>query len=110
MKTLKTLTVPNEFYKDKSFELTPEELRIFLTSMKGYITPCNEVEIDEIDIDTTIRMHSGDCRIWYKNGTYNVLDAKFIFMECDNNGYYDTIFDWIEINIPSLYFKHKPNI
>ena len=108
MKTIKELSVPGSFYKNKPFVLTKEELNVFLISFKGYITPWNDVECDEIDIDTTIRMHSGDCRIWYKNGMYNVLDAKAILMECNaSEDSYETIFDWMEINIPTLFYKHK---
>lgn len=107
MKRIKILPVPKEFYKTKSFPLTPEEIQLFLKSMKGYVTPDNYIEDEAIDIETTIRMHSGDSRIWYLNGTYEVLDAKYILMEVDDDGFFENIFDWLEFNIPTLYKKHK---
>ena len=65
------------------------------------------IKNDEIDIDTTVRMHSGDCRVWYKTGLYDVLDAKQIIMNCKNDSYYENIFDWLEENIPTLFIKHQ---
>jgi hypothetical protein len=108
MNKILALEVPKEFYKDYPFLVEDDELQIFLSNMIGYISECNKVELDEIDIESTIKHHSGDCRIWYKKGTYNVLDAKQIIIKCDNH--YVNIFKWMEENIPSLYEKHKYNI
>lgn len=105
----KVLDVPNEFYKDEYFQVDESELKIFLTNMIGYITPWGEAELDEIDINKTIKMHSGDCRIWYKDGCYNVLEAKQLIMKCDEPYMYDDIFEWLEKFIPSLFSKHFPN-
>jgi len=105
----KVLNVPNEFYKEEYLQVDENELRIFLSNMVGYITPWGEAEFDEIDVDKTIKMHSGDCRIWYKDGYYNVLEAKQIIMRCDDIYMYDDIFDWLEKFIPSLFAKHYPN-
>lgn len=106
---IKVLNVPNEFYKNEYFQVDENELKIFLSNMIGYITPYGEAELDEIDIDKTIKMHTGDCRIWYKNGCYNILEAKYFLMRCDEPYMYDNIFDWLEKFIPSLFVKHYPN-
>lgn len=110
MKKIRALSVPHEFYKSTYFEVSPDELRQFLSNMVGYISPTGEVQLEVIDIDTTIRMHSGDCRIWYCDGYYYVLDASQILMWCDSDNYYDDIFDWMEYNIPSLYEKHNKRL
>ncbi len=99
------VNVPKEFYKRKEIVLTEEELRAFLEPMIGFVGPMGE-ELDTIDVQQTINMHSGDCRIWYTDGCYNVLDAFQIIMKADGNSYAD-IFDWMKINVPSLYVKHK---
>lgn len=99
------VNVPKEFYKNKAFFLNEEELRAFLKPMIGFIGHMGE-ELDSIDIEKTINMHSGDCRIWYKHGCYDVLDATQIIMKADGNSYAD-IFEWMKINVPSLYDKHK---
>lgn len=101
------VNVPKKIYKNKSFFLTEEELTSFLEPMIGFIGSMGE-ELDTIDIQQTISMHSGDCRIWYTDGTYNVLDATQIIMRADGDSYVD-IFEWMKINIPSLYKKHKGN-
>jgi hypothetical protein len=103
----KVLDVPDSFYKGIYFKVEPEELRLFLSKMTGYITAWNEVVTDEIDIDNTIENHTGDCRIWYTSGIYIALEAKQLIMKCDKDNYYKDIFDWLEINIPSLYKKHN---
>lgn len=99
------INVPKEFYKNKAFFLTEEELTDFLVPMIGFVGSMGE-ELDTIDIQQTINMHSGDCRIWYTDGVYNVLDATQIIMKADGNFYAD-IFEWMKINVPSLYDKHK---
>lgn len=98
--------IPEEFYKDSYFKVDESDLRIFLSNMFGYISESNEVEIDEIDIEKTITMHSGDRRIWYKDGGYNKLDAKIIMMKCENGSWND-IFEWMEEKTPNLFHKYQ---
>ena len=106
------LKIPNKFFKNKSFYIDEKYLRIFLESMLGFVDETNEIYIqDDIDIEKTIEMHSGDCRIWLKEGKYIVPNFKFVFMIINTDItklYYliEDIYDWMKYYIPNLYNQH----
>jgi len=116
MKEIKALEVPNKFYKEKSFVVAKKDLRTFLTAMKGFIEDDNQVTLavgnpnssDDISIEQTVESHSGDCRIWSKNGSYIVPCFKTLLMECDStgSGHLNDIYDWMGRYTLDLHQQH----
>lgn len=109
MKVTKFLQVPHKFFKKEYFEVSKNELLLFLTHMKGFVDREGKVHLlYEVDIDVTIEMHTGDCRIWFKgdNG-YIVPHFKYLFMIVEKkDAYISDIYEWMKLYIPSLYFRH----
>lgn len=109
MKVTKFLQVPYKFFKKEYFEVSKNELLLFLTHMKGFVDREGDVHLlYEVDIEQTIFMHTGDCRIWLKgdNG-YIVPHFKYLFMIVEEkHAYINDIYEWMELYTPSLYFKH----
>lgn len=65
--------------------------------------------VDEIDIESTIENHAGDCRIWYKSYGYSDLrEATYLIMK-NSDASHEDIFDWMKDNTPLLHSKHKAN-
>lgn len=107
MKKVIVLDVPDSFYKKVPFYCEPEEIRSFYRCFCGYIeNGVVEWLRGEVDIDLTIESHTGDCRIWFRSGGYDVLSASKIFMEVGVAQYYEDIFEYMKENIPTLYQKH----
>lgn len=103
-KIIKALSVPAKFWKATPFVVEDSDLRTFLTAMAGFIQDDGEVVL-EFDIESIVRSHSGDCRVWDKDG-YVVFSATTVFMKCNYDDYYDDIYDWMKIYTPNLYKQH----
>lgn len=101
------LHVPSDFFVGDEFYIEPEVLREFLSNMKGYGLK-GRYNFDEIDIEKTINAHSGDCRLWNKDG-YVVLseDADCLIMRVDEDLIYTDIFDWLRHHIPTLHSQFE---
>ena len=89
--TLKLLKIPEDFYFDDHFQVDEESLRIFLTAMQGFVEYTGEVRLEKVDVEKTIKSHSGDARIWFEGGYYD-FDAVYVIMECKYYDYFDNIF------------------
>jgi hypothetical protein len=97
----KILDVPESFYLKDTFIVPEDELRSFFGSFVGFIDESNNVYIEEVDVEQTVRSHTGDCRIWYKEGGYEVLSGYTLIMNC--NYMYEDIFEWMEDYMPRTY-------
>lgn len=104
MKT-RILDVPPQFFKNKPFPCTEEELRLFYKNFVGY-TQGNDLILVELDIDSIVKYHSGDCRLWLKTECYDVLDCNRILMKVEYYEFYEDIYEWMKDKIPTLYEKH----
>lgn len=112
MKKILLLEVPPTFFKSEPFYLEPDELRVFLEGMKGYVEG-KEVHLQQIDIESTIQNHSGDARVWFRSEesgglVYEVFHPTYVFMQCEHDDYYDDVFEWIRDYVPSLFYKFFP--
>lgn len=105
IKRILALKVPSEFFKDTEFYCDENDLRVFLSSIKGFIDCHNELDfLEGMDIDKTISSYSGSARIWYKQG-YGDFYPKIVFMDCKDQ-YCEDIYDWMKIFTPTLYKQH----
>ena len=100
---LKLLEVSTNVYQRTHFEIYPEELDILFENVKG-IVEGNQVILfdDTVDIQKTKDYHSGDLRIWYKDGGYDTIQPEQIIIECKSDFIIDYL-DWLEETIPTMY-------
>jgi len=99
-----SIPVPSNFFVGDYFHIEPHLLSSFLSNMLGYGSN-GYYNFDEIDVEKTIQMHSGDCRLWNKDG-YVVLSEESVdcfIMKVDVDLIYTDIFDWLRNHIPDLY-------
>ena len=101
---LRLLEVPYEVYqKGNPFVIKSEELDILFENVKGIVEGSQVILFDEtVDFEKTKRNHSGDLRIWYKDGSYDSIQPERIIIECNSDYIFDYL-DWLEENIPSMY-------
>jgi len=103
-----SIPVPPNFFVGDYFYIAPDLLRSFLSNMIGYGFN-GYYNFDEIDVEKTIRMHSGDCRLWNKDG-YVVLSSKSVdcfVMKVDVDLTYTDIFDWLRNHLPDLHKQFR---
>lgn len=105
MNRLYAIPVPDDFFKHSDFRCTEEEIKAYYKDFKGYMEE-QDVTFVDIDVEATAKFHSGDSRIWLKNGMYDNPVYTAVIMEMDQYDYPLDIYDWLKDNIPSLYQKH----
>ncbi len=100
---LKLLEVPRKTYQNTPFDIYPEEFDILFKNTKAVLEGSQVIMIDKtVDIQKIKDYHSGDLRIWYKDGGYDSIQPDRIIIEC-NSDYIFNYLDWLEENIPSMY-------